>query len=349
MSSQKTKMKANEYPENWESEPIHWRDRISVHFGYAQAGWITLSILPAGRGDGATADLSYVYSPFTDMLGWLEKIAEGEVPLSFDIDQEGSIKRFIVRPYHGNSCKDDIEFRIVWFSYDESEENGETCFLTRLTRRELLNEFVYRFEEWRKNDYDPDEWDFYGMDTDEKEDASNKGLKNIVLQNLKEKIRNIPLKENWSEENIKKAERKFVSEISVSEPQVSDLKEMVNISKTSIYKDDLLQTWKEREKIPITQWCKPRRRDDFIKRKMAVLIRKILKTIEEQRFLRFEYFGGSEPGMVREITPESLFRLLEKEDIFYLSGYCHLRKDVRVFRLDKMRKAQIRPSTYQNF
>lgn len=50
------------------------------------------------------------------------------------------------------------------------------------------------------------------------------------------------------------------------------------------------------------------------------------------------YQGGSTPGALRVVRPESLFRLHPGGRI-YVRGRCELRGQVRTFRLDRTRLA----------
>jgi transcriptional regulator with XRE-family HTH domain len=46
------------------------------------------------------------------------------------------------------------------------------------------------------------------------------------------------------------------------------------------------------------------------------------------------YTGGSEPGCEREISPHEMFRVSRA---LYVSAYCHLRRETRTFRVDRIR------------
>lgn len=50
------------------------------------------------------------------------------------------------------------------------------------------------------------------------------------------------------------------------------------------------------------------------------------------------YHGGTTPGALRIFVPETLFRMRPGGPI-YARGYCHLRKDIRILRLDRTRPA----------
>ena len=63
-----------------------------------------------------------------------------------------------------------------------------------------------------------------------------------------------------------------------------------------------------------------------------------LRALMENRGVPLYYFGGSTPGALRVIRPESLFRLRPGGRI-YVRGHCELRREVRTLRLDRVRLA----------
>lgn len=44
------RLNAEGYPDSWETSAM-WDGPLSVHFGYAQYGWVALSLLGGGRVD----------------------------------------------------------------------------------------------------------------------------------------------------------------------------------------------------------------------------------------------------------------------------------------------------------
>lgn len=63
-----------------------------------------------------------------------------------------------------------------------------------------------------------------------------------------------------------------------------------------------------------------------------------LRALMENRGVPLYYFGGSTPGALRVLRPESLFRLRPGGRI-YVRGQCELRRDTRTLRLDRVRLA----------
>jgi predicted DNA-binding transcriptional regulator YafY len=68
------------------------------------------------------------------------------------------------------------------------------------------------------------------------------------------------------------------------------------------------------------------------------LARVFLRALVEERGVAIYYHGGSTPGALRVIRPESLFRLRPGGRI-YVRGHCQLRGECRTFRLDRARLA----------
>lgn len=63
-----------------------------------------------------------------------------------------------------------------------------------------------------------------------------------------------------------------------------------------------------------------------------------LRALMENRGVPLYYFGGSTPGALRVLRPESLFRLRPGGRI-YVRGHCELRRETRTFRVDRARLA----------
>lgn len=65
---------------------------------------------------------------------------------------------------------------------------------------------------------------------------------------------------------------------------------------------------------------------------------RFLRALLENRGVPLYYLGGSTPGALRVIRPESLFRLRPGGRI-YVRGHCELRRETRTLRLDRVRLA----------
>jgi hypothetical protein len=182
------KLKENEYPEEW-AQGHCWHGKVSVHFDYASAGWVTFSLTALGEGEWVTVDMSFFDSPFHYMFEWLNAVADGKLPAVFYVDEEGQLKKFIARRYEQNENQDTIEFRILDVDYEE--KNAETCFLLIAERKQLLEQWTRKLEDWLLHDYDPEQWDRYGADTETLKQIQEhpEGLLRMLdIKSLKEKI-----------------------------------------------------------------------------------------------------------------------------------------------------------------
>lgn len=178
-----------EYPEDWETSFLGI-GKISIHFGYASSGWILLSVI-AGCNQSLTLHLSYVYDPFSEMVDWLNMLADGDLPAILDIDEEGIQKRLIVRSYEGRYSESaDVEFRIAgdYWDDDAKEYKKGTHLLVRTKRLQLLSEFTRRLDQWLNEDYEPKEWDRYGLDEGAHPDID---LRKLDIKGLKSKVKKL--------------------------------------------------------------------------------------------------------------------------------------------------------------
>lgn len=184
------KLTENEYPEKW-TQAGYWHRKVSVHFDYAEAGWVSFSLTSEGSSSWTTVDMSACMgSPFHDMLDWLDTVADGKLPAVFYVDEEGHMKKFIAKKCEQNELQDAIEFRVLDAEYGK-EENGETCFLLITERKQLLGQWTRKLEDWLLHDYEPSEWDTYGAgeETRRKIQEHPEGLLRMLdIQSLKEKI-----------------------------------------------------------------------------------------------------------------------------------------------------------------
>jgi hypothetical protein len=183
------RLASQNYPENWESSCL-WDGKLSIHLGYPSDGWILLSLLTTAYNGHLVIHCSDTFDPFWDLIDWLKAIADGRLPASFKINEEGQYKELVVRPYCGRFSEySDIEFRINGdYRDDETKEIKEGCyFLARARRSQLLDQFTRRLEQWLREDYDFDGWN-----RGREEDAPANpyaDLGNLDIGGLKAKIR----------------------------------------------------------------------------------------------------------------------------------------------------------------
>lgn len=173
---------AHGYPDHWETSAL-WHNKLSVHFGYPSHGWTLLSLLGSYNGS-LVIHLSEVFDPFDRMLDWLKAIDAGQLPATLLINEEGSYKELVIKPYAGRFAQcSDIEFRVTGDCWNEQQHQTEqTCyFLSRGTRSQVLGEFCRRLEGWLREDYHPPDWDDRDGDSwDEAEDGPRPNLRRTL-------------------------------------------------------------------------------------------------------------------------------------------------------------------------
>lgn len=86
--------------------------------------------------------------------------------------------------------------------------------------------------------------------------------------------------------------------------------------------DELLARWKRSPRIPVLETDDP-------------TLARLIEAAETGRDLAFRYFGGTDPGALRQVSPGLVFRIVDFPE-FYLSGFCHTRQAERVFRVDRI-------------
>ncbi|WP_246840535.1 YafY family protein [Lacimicrobium sp. SS2-24] len=75
----------------------------------------------------------------------------------------------------------------------------------------------------------------------------------------------------------------------------------------------------------------------------------LLEAIQQQRSLRIRYAPHERDTVEREVDP---YGLLFRRGHWYMSGYCHLRRELRTFRLDRLEHTEMLEQTFarpQNF
>lgn len=72
-------------------------------------------------------------------------------------------------------------------------------------------------------------------------------------------------------------------------------------------------------------------------------IEKIKKALNDNKHLSFEYYGVNRKKDKRCVEP---YKLILKENNWYLQGYCTLREDFRVFKLSRISNLEILESTF---
>lgn len=62
---------------------------------------------------------------------------------------------------------------------------------------------------------------------------------------------------------------------------------------------------------------------------------RLILAAQRHEMLALRYWGGSTPGVVRNVSPELVFQAGGCGPL-YVSGYCHLRRQERVFRVERV-------------
>ena len=73
--------------------------------------------------------------------------------------------------------------------------------------------------------------------------------------------------------------------------------------------------------------------------RQAILERRTVRLSYHQRFPE----AGESPHSIREVDP---YRLVHRANAWYLSAYCHLRQEMRHFRLDRIEQLELLPQTF---
>jgi predicted DNA-binding transcriptional regulator YafY len=101
-----------------------------------------------------------------------------------------------------------------------------------------------------------------------------------------------------------------------------------------------LEHWRRAPRIPLVECPVASTPPDSPRSGEDGVIRNILQAIDEGARVSFAYYGGTEPGERRTVSPASLFRVQDYVGAIYLAGYCHTRHENRTFRLDRMHEVQ---------
>lgn len=170
----------------WES-PM-WHDRVAIAFSYPRDGWVLMAIMTAAFNQHVVIHCSDVFPPFNNLIEWLNKIADKNLPAEFEIDEEGISKKLIAKESHLD--EDEIELVIEGKYWREGSTEGENrIFLhCRTERHQLVEEFAERLSTWLKNDYD-----LFGFGYRCKEDYDDGygfDLRQLDIQSLIEKLPN---------------------------------------------------------------------------------------------------------------------------------------------------------------
>jgi hypothetical protein len=83
-----------------------------------------------------------------------------------------------------------------------------------------------------------------------------------------------------------------------------------------------LGDWRQCHWVPLTESVHP-------------TAQRLILAAQRHEMLAFRYWGGSTPGAARIVSPGLVFQAGGCGPLF-ISGYCHLRRQERVFRVERM-------------
>ena len=100
---------------------------------------------------------SDVFSPFNDLMDFLENIYNDKLPTEFSMDCEGFVITFVAKKSSINGA---IEFKLCDDNYREDKGTYNKTYLGGIyNSNELLNEIIMKYRWFLDNDYDPKYWE----------------------------------------------------------------------------------------------------------------------------------------------------------------------------------------------
>lgn len=117
------------------------------------------------RGGTATIHCSYVFDPLRDIVAWFTTIAAGEIPAVLKVNEEGHYAVFSAASVQDRA--DWIEMKIERVGDPTGDDDPRLLYLSRVERRQIVKEFLRRWNDWVENDYVAKEWHLFGAEGDE--------------------------------------------------------------------------------------------------------------------------------------------------------------------------------------
>jgi len=165
-------MRTNEFLKQCPPESHSWTGKLTLGLGYPSEGWIQFTITCTAYMQGVIVNCSNVFDPFPGFIHWLEAIAAGRLPAECHIDEEGVGKLFRAMPVNADEFLLEI---LIWPWYKDDSEERPIFLYAQVNRRQLLSEFLKRWDDFLANQYDPEQWS--GMD-----------LRSLDVSKLREQI-----------------------------------------------------------------------------------------------------------------------------------------------------------------
>jgi hypothetical protein len=124
--------------------------RVSVFLDKHDWDCIPMSIEVGSR--KVTVILSNVFPPLEILIAWLKQIKVGDVPVAFEVDEEGTNKKFSVFP---TNDPDRVYFRVE----NPYAEDNESAFVDDIVdRHQLAEAFRDAISDFFKLRFNPDNW-----------------------------------------------------------------------------------------------------------------------------------------------------------------------------------------------
>lgn len=114
---------------------------------------------------------SEVYSPFWNLIRFLENIISGNLPNSFVIDEEGIEKKFEAKPYKNN---DDLFLFITSEVVYSKKEKSKVYLEGIFDKKQFVKEWFGKFKNFISSEYNRKLWIMGHQESDLKRINTNK-------------------------------------------------------------------------------------------------------------------------------------------------------------------------------
>ncbi len=135
-----------------------WDGLVTFCFSEPRQGGILFWVATTAHLQGVTIYISGAMDPFPDLFAWLEDIVLDRIPAEVAIDEEGRLKILSVEPEED----DRLDFQVL--DRLEVEVTAEILLRVRVPKRQLVSEFVRKFDLFIEEYYRPDHWGGYRYD-----------------------------------------------------------------------------------------------------------------------------------------------------------------------------------------
>ena len=148
--------------EQW---PTDWYDaQVTMLFTPPLFGWFDWFLHGIPRGGFAHIRCSEVDEPCTEMVRWITAIARGHFPAELQIDEEG---RHVVLQADAVTDRPDFGLLKIVRDFESTSSPPELIYLSRINRRQLVQQFLRRWKDWLEHDYVAREWHEFGWSDDD--------------------------------------------------------------------------------------------------------------------------------------------------------------------------------------